>query len=149
MEEPISLEERFPPSEPCSCSFCTACSARPGWWTVAQAAGAIRAGYAFRMMLEMAPGFRFGVLSPAFRGCEGNFALQEFSRAGCTFLKRGLCALHGTGYEPLECLFCHHDRIGQGSVCHGALEADWDSTAGRRLISGWIAQVGLLKKYGG
>lgn len=149
MGEQLSLEERFPPSEPCSCSFCTACCARPGWWTVAQADRAIRAGYAGRMMLEIAPGFRFGVLSPAFRGCEGNFALQEHARSGCTFLRRGLCALHGTGFEPLECLFCHHDRIGQGSVCHGALEADWDSAAGRRLVSGWIARVGLLKRYGG
>ena len=149
MEEHKSLEDRFPPSEPCGCAFCRACCARPGWWSVTQAERALQEGYAGRMMLEVAPGFRFGVLSPAFRGCEGNFALQEYAGAGCTFLRGGLCRLHGTGFEPLECLFCHHDRIGQGTECHRALEADWDSAAGRRLVSGWIARVGLLKRYSG
>ena len=149
MEGHISLEERFPPSEPCSCDFCTRCCKRPGWWTVAQAERAFQAGYAGRMMLEVAPDFRFGVLSPAFRGCEGNFALKEYAQAGCTFLKKGLCALHATGFEPIECLFCHHDRVGQGPVCHRALEKDWDSVAGRRLVNNWITRVGLLKHYGG
>jgi len=83
------------------------------------------------------------------KGAVFHFALQEYVRSGCTFLRRGLCALHGMGFEPLKCLFCHHDRIGQGSVCHSALEADWDSAAGWRLVSGWIARVGLLKRYGG
>jgi hypothetical protein len=149
MKQHRTLEERFPPSEPCGCAFCTACCARPGWWTVEGAARALDAGYGGRMMLEVAPNFRFGVLSPAFHGCEGNFALQEFSRSGCTFLKHGRCLLHGTGFEPLECLFCHHDRIGQGPVYHAALETDWDSAAGRRLVARWIAGAGLLARYGG
>ena len=149
MEDQRTLEQRFPPSEPCGCAFCTACCQRPGWWTVEQAGRAFHAGYWGRMMLEMAPDFGFGVLSPAFRGCEGNFALQEYAQEGCTFLKKGRCALHGTGFEPLECLFCHHDRIGQGPVCHRALEADWDSAAGRRLVSNWIQRAGLLKRYEG
>ena len=148
MEGHISLEERFPPSEPCSCAFCTGCCKRPGWWSVAQAGRAFHAGYAGRMMLEVAPGFRLGVLSPAFRGCEGNFALQQYAGAGCTFLKKGLCALHGTGFEPLECLFCHHDRIDLGPICHRALEGDWHSEAGRRLVSNWMTRVGLIKRYG-
>jgi hypothetical protein len=146
MDDHRSLEERFPPSEPCGCDFCTACCKRPGWWTVAQASRALSAGYGGRMMLEVSPDFRFGVLSPAFRGCEGNFALQEFAGAGCTFLKRGRCFLHGTGFEPLECLFCHHERIGQGAVCHRALEEDWHSAAGQKLVAKWIARMGLTAR---
>ena len=55
------------------------------------------AGYGNRMMLEMAPELTFGVLSPAFKGCEGNFALNEFSKNGCNFFKNSLCELFGTG----------------------------------------------------
>ena len=52
-------------------------------------------------------------------------------------------------YEPIECLFCRHDRVGQGPICHRALEKDWDSVAGRRLVNNWITRVGLTKRYGG
>jgi predicted ester cyclase len=45
---------------------CKSYCRRPGWWTVEEASRAIEKGYGPRMMLEMAPGFRFGVLSPAF-----------------------------------------------------------------------------------
>ena len=99
----LSLEERFPPSAPCSCDVCRSFCVRPGWWTVQEAARAIAAGYGKHMMLELSPERTFGVLSPAFRGCEGTFAFQEFAQNGCCFLKNGLCALHETGLEPLEC----------------------------------------------
>ena len=62
------------------------------------------------MMLEMSPAFTFGVLAPAFKGCEMKFAYNEYASAGCTFLIDEQCELHGTGYQPLECRFCHHDR---------------------------------------
>jgi hypothetical protein len=90
------------------------------------------------MMLELSPDRKYGVLSPAFRGCEGGFALQEFAQNGCTFFRRGLCALFHTGFEPLECRFCHHDRAGQGRVCHEALIQDWLSPAGQALVLQWI-----------
>lgn len=135
---PSSLNERFPPSAPCACDVCRGFCARPGWWTVREAARALSAGYGGRMMLELAPDRSFGVLSPAFAGCEGTFAFQEYAQNGCCFLKSGLCALHETGLEPLEYRFCHHGRPGQGEACHAALERDWRSSAGQALVRQWL-----------
>ena len=103
----------------------------------------IKAGYARRMMLEMAPELTFGVLSPAFKGCEGAFALNEFSQNGCNFFKDSLCELFGTGVQPLECRFCHHDRLGEGEKCHLDIEKDWNTEAGRTLIEKWIRVTGF------
>ncbi len=137
-----TLHEKYPPSKPCSCAICTAYCSRPGWWTVDEALKAIHAGYGKRMMLEMSPGFHFGVLSPAFRGCEQNFALQEFSHFGCNFLSGGLCELHGTGLEPLECRFCHHLRRGMGEKCHADIEKDWRTPNGQALVTAWLREYG-------
>lgn len=136
-----TLEDRYPPSEPCGCDICRAYCSRPGWWTVAEAARALAAGYGGRMMLELSPELTFGVLAPAFRGCEGNFALQEFAANGCNFLLDGLCTLHETGYEPLECRYCHHLRKGLGQRCHADLEKDWRTPAGRALVKRWMEQT--------
>lgn len=114
---------------------------RPGWWTVEEAVQAIQAGYGHRMMLEISPEMTFGVLSPAFKGCEANYALQTYARNGCNFLKDGLCELHGTGHQPLECLFCHHLRKGLGQKCHQDIEKDWKTPAGRILIMNWIKHI--------
>ena len=133
-----SLIEKYPPSEPCSCEVCLNYCKRPGWWTVEEAEHALSAGYGKRMMLEMAPELTFGVLSPAFKGCEGNFALNEFSENGCNFLKNSLCELFGTGCQPLECRFCHHNRHGEGEKCHLDIEKDWNTSAGTKLIEKWI-----------
>lgn len=143
-----SLAERFPPSPPCTCEKCLGYCSRPGWWTVAEAERALAAGLGARMMLEMAPGFSFGVLAPAFRGNEGFFALNLHSTGGCTFLRDGLCELHGSGLEPLECRFCHHDRPGQGEKCHTEIEKDWNSAAGQALVERWCAQVNLVGRLG-
>ncbi|MDP4108927.1 MAG: hypothetical protein Q8878_02750 [Bacillota bacterium] len=142
------LSEKYPPSEPCSCDICRAYCLRPGWWTVAEADSAVQAGLAGRMMLEVSPDYKFAVLSPAFRGCEKNFALQECSSSGCNFYTDGLCELFGTGHEPLECRFCHHDREGLGQKCHRDLEKDWNSPAGLELVNDWGVMIGLWKKYG-
>lgn len=99
-------------------------------------------------MLEMSPDFTFGVLSPSFNGCERDFALQDFARSGCTFLSDGLCGLHGTGLQPLECRFCHHTRKGLGQKCHADIEADWNTPAGQALVSLWIRITGLWDRYG-
>ncbi len=136
----------FPPSEPCSCEVCLAYCSRPGWWTVAEATRAMQGGYAERMMLEFSPERTFGVLSPAFKGCEGFFALNEFSQNGCTFLEHARCQLHGTDFQPLECRFCHHDRPGQGPLCHAALEKDWRKPAGQALVENWARERGLWKR---
>jgi hypothetical protein len=98
------------------------------------------------MMLEMAPERTFGVLSPAFKGCEMKFAYNEYASSGCTFLINGGCELHGTGHQPLECRFCHHDRAGMGACCHADIEKDWNTPAGRSLVVKWSAQVGLMNR---
>jgi hypothetical protein len=60
-----TLQDQFPSSEACNCTICRSYCLRPGWWSVEQAARAIQAGYAVRMMLEISPERTFGVLSPA------------------------------------------------------------------------------------
>lgn len=143
----ISLINKYPPSEPCSCSICRSYCIRPGWWTVEEASKAIEAGYGKRMMLELSPDYTFGVLSPAFKGCEQDFALQEYSRFGCNFYESGLCKLYDTGFEPLECRFCHHMRKGFGEKCHADIEKDWQTPAGQTLVKKWVAMSGVLLKY--
>lgn len=138
-----TLAERYPPSKPCNCEICKSYCVRPGWWTVEEAAKAIEAGYAGRMMLEMSPDLSFGVLSLAFRGCEGDFALNTYANRGCNFFKDNLCELHGTGFMPLECRFCHHEYHGLGQKCHEDIEKDWDTSDGRELIVRWGYITGL------
>lgn len=139
------LLEKYPASVPCSCQVCLAHCARPGWWTVEQAAQAIDAGYAERMMLEVSPELTFGVLAPAFKGAEGRFALNDQAGNGCTFLVNDRCELFGTGHQPLECRFCHHDRLGQGPQCHADIEKDWQTIQGRQLITRWSKLIGSSK----
>lgn len=93
------------------------------------------------MMLEMAPALTFGVLSPAFKGCEMRFAYNEYASKGCTFLVGSDCELHGTGHQPLECRYCHHERAGLGPRCHAEIEKDWDTQAGRSLVVSWAKLV--------
>ena len=97
----------------------------------------MEAGHAARMMLEMSPDRSFGVLSPAFRGCEMQFAAGEYADRGCTFLKDGRCELHDSGLMPLECRFCHHDRPGLGPRCHADIGKAWNTAAGRALVVRW------------
>ena len=143
-----TLAEQYPPSEPCGCEVCLGYCVRPGWWTVEEAGRAMEQGYGPRMMLEIAPEQTFGVLSPAFKGNEGGVALQQFASKGCGFLKGRLCELHGTGVQPLECRFCHHDRPGMGPVCHAAVEQDWYTADGRELVKRWLRRTGVWDKLG-
>ena len=142
-----SLVEKYPPSKPCSCDICLGYCKRPGWWTVEEAARVFEYGYANRMMLEMAPERSFGVLSPAFKGCEGDFALEQYADRGCTFLKENLCELHGTGFQPLECRFCHHDRPGMGDRCHADIEKEWNTPTGRGLVVRWSKQTVFWERH--
>lgn len=146
MKHKKTLSEKYPPSEPCSCEICLAYCKRPGWWTVREAKAAMQAGYGKRMMLEMAPDRSFGVLSPAFAGCEMDFAKEPQSRNGCGFLHDSKCELHGTGFQPLECRFCHHGRVGLGPKCHADIEMDWNSKSGRDLVVQWSRETGFWEK---
>lgn len=98
------------------------------------------------MMLELSMQLKIGVLSPAFKGCEGSMAKQQYSQAGCNFFNGGLCELYDTGLEPIECRFCHHGRKGQGAVCHAALESDWNTPAGQALVIKWLSGAGSMKR---
>lgn len=144
----LPLSEKYPPSLPCSCEVCVNYCKRPGWWTVDEAAKAIESGFAGRMMLEISPEFNFGVLSPAFKGNEGAYSLQIFANQGCTFLQNGLCELFGTGFQPLECRFCHHDRKGSGEKCHNDIGEDWNTEKGKRLIVRWGNSTGFWQRQG-
>ena len=97
-------------------------------------------------MLEMSPELTFGVLSPAFKGCEGSFAAQGFANRGCTFYQDELCELFGTGLQPIECRFCHHDRPGMGFKCHSDLEIDWNTPDGRSLVVRWSKLSGFWER---
>jgi len=144
----MAIENEFPPSRPCSCEVCTGYCRRPGWWTVREAEMAIAAGYADRMMLEISPGFDFAVLSPAFRGNECQYALELYAAEGCTFLKDNLCGLFGSGFQPLECRYCHHEREGTGENCHRAIGEEWNSEHAKRLIVRWGNLTGFWLKQG-
>lgn len=148
MYEKLKIKDLYPPSLPCSCETCVSYCMRPGWWLVEEAAKAIEAGHAFRMMLELSPEREFAVLSPAFRGNECNYALQIFSGAGCTFLKNGLCELYGTGFQPLECRYCHHERKGTGELCHNDIGREWKTAEAKRLIVRWGTMTGFWARQG-
>jgi hypothetical protein len=137
-----TLSKKSSPSEPCTCGICVGYCLRPGWWSVAEAARVMRAGYGPRMMLEMSPELSFGVLSPAFKGCEGDLASNLFSRNGCAFLRQTQCDLYETGFQPLECRYCHHERQGLGLSCHADLEQDWNTARGQILVREWIELMG-------
>lgn len=144
----MNLKVKYQPSEPCSCDICRNYCIRPGWWTVDEAKKAIEWGLAKRMMLEISPERNFGVLSPAFKGNESNFALQIFAKNGCTFLNNGLCELFGTELQPLECRFCHHNRKGLGQACHLDIEKDWKTKQGQILIVKWGNLIGFWRRQG-
>jgi hypothetical protein len=139
----IDLLKQYPPSPPCSCDICLSYCKRPGWWTVEQALLVLHEGYAGRIMLEISPEHTFAVLSPAFKGCEGGFAMQSAAEKGCNFLLAdNCCELHATPFLPLECAFSHHERVGQSKLCHADLEKDWQTPQGQSLVKRWCRQLG-------
>jgi hypothetical protein len=144
----MNLIEKYPPSDPCSCEVCKNYCGRPGWWTVEEAEKVIETAFARRMMLEISPEHDFGVLSPAFKGNEINYALQTCSGNGCTFFSDGLCELFGTGFQPLECRFCHHSRVGEGIKCHADIEEEWNTPRGKRVIVRWGNLTGFWSQQG-
>jgi hypothetical protein len=140
------LNKLFPPSGSCTCDICKNYCSRPGWWTVDEAIKAIGSDYADRFMLEISPEYSFAVISPAFKGAERNFALQEFSKKGCTFFNNDLCELFDTGLMPLECRFCHHTRIGEGKRCHDAIEKEWNTYKGQKTVETWMEKTNFKWK---
>lgn len=97
-----SLRDKYPPSEPCSCEICRSYCVRPGWWTVEEASKAIKAGYGHRMMLEIAPEMTFGVLSPAFKGCEGFMLCRSIQKTDAIFIQTAFVSFSGQVCRPLN-----------------------------------------------
>lgn len=143
------LPTKYPDSPACSCNICLRYCTRPGWWTVDEASRALEAGYGQRMMLEMSPDRAFGVLAPAYKGCETEFSTRPPSDPACTFLVDTRCQLHDTGYQPLECRVCHHDRPGMGPRCHADIEKEWNTSAGRALVVEWSNRTDFWRRMTG
>ena len=137
------LYAKYPPSPPCSCRTCSYFCARPGWWLVHEARLAMENGHAKDMMIEFSPDASFGVLTPAFKGNGGYFALEAYAHNGCTFLDEGRCSIHRLPYQPMECRFCHHTRLGRGLQCHADIAKDWNTSKGRRLVMHWLGMMEL------
>jgi len=93
------------------------------------------------MMLEVAPDFSFAVLSPAFKGCEGYIAINEFASAGCIFYSGGLCEIHASDIQPLECRVCHHESQGMGPKIHRELENEWNTKKGQKVVINWMKEI--------
>lgn len=141
-----NIYNRYPHSQSCSCEVCKSFCKRPGWWTPEQTKEIIKVGYYNKIMLEISPELTFGVLSPAFKGCEMNIAINLFKENWCTFYHNGLCDLHNTPYLPLECAFCNHDSKGQGQKCHTDIEQLWKSKENQKIIKEWGEMVGLWER---
>ncbi len=146
MSRKKDLQSKYDESPACSCAVCRSYCRRPGWWTVDEASRALQAGYASRMMLEMSPDRAFGVLAPAYKGCEMQFGVRPAGDPGCTFLVNDLCELHDTGFQPLECRVSHHDRPGVGPRCHSDIERAWNTSAGRALVVKWSNRTSFWQR---
>lgn len=146
LEQYQTMSELFPPSASCHFDVRQSCQ-RTGWWTVEEAQRAMKNGLSLRMMLDVSPDLSYGVLSPAYRGCEGNVALNSLKKNGCAFDADGSCRLHNTGLQPLECRFCHHTRVDLELKCHEALDWDWRTPQGQALVQAWTKEVGLWIRY--
>jgi len=138
-----SYYDRFPPSPACSCHQCRAFCSRPCWPLIEEASEAIVAGLASCLMVAFSPDLSYGILSPAFRGNESHHALQVFASAGCTFLNQSGCKIFDTHYRPLECRYCHHDRMGLGLSCHLSIAKNWNISKGKRTVHHWLEMVEL------
>lgn len=114
--------------KPCSCTQCVgACERNPGWMSPEDAQKAMDAGMAPRLMLdwldpssEVGNKERIHVLAPASLGYEGRSAPEMDEMIGdrdilsvllgpppikgqCTFLEKGLCTIHTSGFKPRQC----------------------------------------------
>ncbi len=146
LEQYETMLQLLPPSAAC-CYEVHKNAHRTGWWAVEEAKKAIEAGLSPRMMLEVSPDLSYGVLSPAYRSCEGNVSLSSCRKNGCTFCADGLCRLYNTGLQPLECRFGHHPSADIASNCHQTIERDWRTSKGQALVQAWTNEVGLWVRY--
>jgi len=93
--------------------------------------------------------YPFGVFSPAFKSCEKSFATHQFANNDCNFLKNDCCEFYGTGHQPLECRYCHHERRSFGlqvMQISKRLEGACQSSAGGSMDqASWPKLLHILK----
>ena len=150
----------------CACAKCVdLCRRNPGWFTPQEAAKALAAGLADKLMCdwlepsnEVGNDERIFVLAPAADARGGEMAPEwdEMHGGGggmfaallgplpykgrCIFFKKDRCAVHDSGFKPRQCV----ENFG----CDGQIRADnyemarlWNNEEGRALIATWREKV--------
>jgi hypothetical protein len=124
--------------------------------TPAEARLAIEKGFGPKLMKDwLEPCRQLGniekifVLCPASRGYEGCdgpempfsaiFVARAWSKGVCTFLEKNKCAIHDSGFKPLQCreaLACDDE---QNEKCPDNYEMAklWDTEEGRETVKLW------------
>jgi Fe-S-cluster containining protein len=149
----------LPNDTACACAICTSyCRNNPGWMLPEEAARAIAAGYADRLMLDWWEASKetdfqkVYLLCPASAGSQGAYApdtdflsiLRGWSKGQCTLLEGDTCAIHASGFKPLECRAAHHDGTREASYrVRVALVCAWNTPAGEQIVAVWRVAVGL------
>lgn len=120
--------------------------------TPEEAAAAIRAGYAHRLMkdwfgsgpveYEDAEVFQ---ISPAIVGYEASPApstarIVALGKGPCTFLKDGLCEIHDSGFKPIQCRNAHHSK-GTVEPSVEEMETIWNTDEGRAVVAEWAGSI--------
>lgn len=151
----------------CTCDMCVGARERnPGWFTPEEAMQAIKAGYARRMMRDWyvpdehvaSEHDKIYVLAPASQGFGGTdapeipeglnlVAAMFWCKGRCTFLNKGLCEIHDSGFKPLQCrdAFCcdegtrKYDRSDRDS--NVSVAKLWNTEEGRAIVRAWEAAV--------
>ena len=126
--------------------------------TPIEAQAAIDAGHAKRLMLDYWTGEPpIFVLCPSSQGHAGKRAKNTNEIFGklsfiellcgakgnpqgrCTLLKKGLCAIHSSGYKPIECRTASHDD--KNYVRREEIQKMWDNSEAQSLARKWMKLV--------
>ncbi len=147
----------------CACRTCASyCSNNPGWMLPEEAVRAISGGRAKALMLDwwepsddVGNDERVYLLCPASVGSEGDFApttdwlqmlLGGWKKGACTFLAKGKCDIHNSGFKPLECRLAHHTREDAGDTVNAqrvGIVAAWMTDRGRKIVAEWKTLIGF------
>lgn len=132
----------------CKCSVCVgACEKNPGWMSPPEAMRAIAAGYGGQLMVDWwEPSANYGnderiyLLCPASAGHQADMAPEmsffdfSFTKGRCTFLEDGLCAIHDSGFKPMQCRTMIHDEEQSGYASNMEMIRLWDNAEAQRLV---------------
>lgn len=138
----VSWMDFEPPA--CDCNECKGYCDRPGWMTPDEARRAIQAGAGDQLMLDYWEngGYNTYLLCPANTGSESQVA-DEWPVGKCTFLMQdGHCAIHDSGYKPLECRLARHDYV-SGVNVHKEVYLLWGEDEPQALVRQWAKERGI------